>query len=265
MPQLLKRYAKNVDWQLDLAFKIATPEEMKALGQKPDGYIAGWASTPDLDWYHHIVAPGAFQKSIAERGLTGPRSVKMLIGHDSNKVAGRITVLEYRGTGLWIEAELNLKVSYVQDAYEVMKMTGGWNFSVGFNLKEYKFDETDTGVEYLHILEGDLFEVSAVPFPANEACTMEFIKSRLLSEEPTRFDKASDFEKHLVEELGIQSRTDAHRITLAVKANLHLFGKAKEPEPAPEPTPEPEPLVPAVDIAPFELALANMRKALTAP
>lgn len=262
MPQLLKKYAKNVDLHLPMAFKVATPEEIKALGDKPDGFIAGWASTPDLDWYHHIVAAGAFQASIAERGLTGPRSVKLLIGHDSNKVAGRITKLEYRGDSLWIEAEMLLNVSYVRDAYEVMKATGGWNFSVGFNLKEYKFDETDNGTEFLHILQGDLFEVSAVPFPANEECTMEFIKSRLLVKEQNRFEKASDFEKHLVDELGIQSRSDAHRITQVVKANLHLFGKQTEPSPVDEPI---APLMPAETMAKFEKALADLKKAIAAP
>lgn len=259
MPQALKKYAKNVPYEMQVKFRAASEAELKELGDDlPDGYIAGWASTPDLDSYHHIVKNGAFDDAIKTRGVKGPKGIKLLLGHDWDKLAGQIVKLETRGDSLWIEAQLNLNVSYVRDAYELMKMNGGWSFSVGFMLQDYEFKENAQGFEYLHIIKGDLYEVSAVPFPANEECTMTFIKSKLEVPEKVELKSASDFEKMLMKEFGISSRTAAHRITLAVKSNLALFGKASATGPAPEPTP---PLMPE-GTDDFRKALADLKKTM---
>jgi hypothetical protein len=59
MPQALKKYAKNVPYTMQVKFMPATEAELKELGEDlPAGYIAGWASTPDLDSYRHIVKAG---------------------------------------------------------------------------------------------------------------------------------------------------------------------------------------------------------------
>lgn len=156
--------------QMDL-----TAEQVAAL---PDGFIAGFASTADLDRVRDVVLAGAFDDSIKERGLTGPRGIKLLIGHDSEKLAGVITKLETRDGKLWIEARLNLEIGYVKDAYLAAKMIGGVSFSVGFRILDYTFKEDEErGIEYLEIAKGDLLEVSMVPFPANEHAQMMFIKS----------------------------------------------------------------------------------------
>lgn len=259
MPQALKKFAKNVPYEMQVKFRPASEAELKAIGENlPEGYIAGWASTPDLDSYHHVVKAGAFDEAIKSRGLKGPKGIKLLLGHDWDKVAGQITVLEMRNGSLWIEAQLNLKVSYVQDAYQVMLMNDGWSFSVGFMLQDYEFKENEQGHEYLHILRGDLYEVSTTPFPANEECTMTFIKSKLEVPEKVELKRVSDFEKMLMDDFGITSQQNAHKITLAVKSNLHLFGKASVSDPASEPT---TPLMPegANDL---RKALANLKKTL---
>lgn len=247
MKGLLSKHLKKAvpgtqhEYTLAVAFTPASALELKALGDSlPDGYVAGWASTPDLDTYHHVVVKGAFDAAIQQRGLRGPKSIKLLIGHEWDKGAGEIRVLETRGERLWIEAQLNLNISYARDAYEVMKMTGGWNFSVGFMLQDWEFKQSaDKSYEFLQINKGDLYEVSVVPFPGNEECTMEFIKSRL-TEQPC--STMADFEKHLVKTGIAQTRDGAHAITLAVKKHLHLFAKsAAEPlaEPLPVETPPP--------------------------
>jgi HK97 family phage prohead protease len=175
-----------------LKFEPASDIEMKSLAvgeNVPDGYVAGWASTPDLDSYRHVVKTGAFDESIALRGLNGPKGVKLLMGHDWEKVAGLIKVLETRKKKLWIEAQLNLNISYARDLYEATKMVGGLNFSVGFMLQDYQIKEDANEAEYLEIKSGDLFEVSIVPFPGNEEATMEFIKSRQAKEEESDDDE----------------------------------------------------------------------------
>lgn len=245
---------------LELKLVPASEAELKALGDDiPEGYIAGWASTPDLDSYRDIVVPGAFDASINTRGLSGPKGVKLLLNHDWSKVAGVIKVLETRNGRLWIEAELNLNISYAKDAHEAIKSAGGLSFSVGFFLQDYNIRQDDNGRDYFELVKGDLFEVSVVPFPANDEATMEFFKSVdiVLTEmgvEPVDEDAdlatLADFEKMLVGAGLVKSRNEAKLITLAVKQNPHLFAAKVKTEVVPsEPEPEVvgEPEAPAAD------------------
>ena len=255
---LLKR-PDNITFSM-LKFMPATELESKELsiqGDVPEGYVAGWASTPDLDLYRHMVKTGAFDDSIRSRGLSGPKSVKLLLGHDWDKVSGVIRVLETRQGKLWIEAQLNLNISYARDAYEATKMAGGLNFSVGFMLQDYSFKEDGNKDEYLLIERGDLFEVSIVPFPGNEECTMDVVKSRLPPPSPQpplpdptdeelesvegitieqNCKTVAEFEKSLLASGLVKCRRDAHRITKTVKSFVHLF-RAEEPVPPPAVTP----------------------------
>lgn len=159
----------------------AIGSEVELADGKSEGFIAGWASTPDLDAYRHVVANGAFAESIAKAGISGPKGIKLLIGHDWDKPAGRITKLEYRPKGLWIEANLNLEIQYARDIYHAAKSNGGLSFSVGFRPSrepgdmEVLTDANDN--EYLLIRKGQLREVSVVANPANEGAVMEMMKS----------------------------------------------------------------------------------------
>lgn len=226
-------------------FAPATDEELKkALGETiPDGYVAGWASTSGIDLYGHKVMPGAFAQAIVERGLEGPTGIKALFNHDSGKPVGKICVLEYRGDRLWIEMQLNLKISYARDVYEISKDTGGLNFSVGFMLQDYEFKEDEEeGFEFLQINRGDLYEVSVVVFPGNEEATMDFVKGMpdyVGSDEDEEGDEPStlaEFQKALVAEGLCTSRNHARKITLAVKENAHLFKQVVEEKEAPDVT-----------------------------
>ena len=144
--------------------------------------ISGIASTPRPDAYGHIVCAGAFDRSIRARGLTGPGGVKLLLGHDPNKPAGVITSLRTVGDALRIEADLNLRVSYVRDACEIIKQNAGLSFSVGFRLEDY--EETKAN---LIIKSGDPHEVSIVSFPACSEAVMSMALSRPLSRRLTLF------------------------------------------------------------------------------
>lgn len=250
---------------MDLKLVTASAAELKALGDDiPEGYIAGWASTPDLDSYRDVVIPGAFDASINTRGLTGPKGIKLLINHDWAKVGGAIKVLETRNGKLWIEAQLNLAISYAKDTYEAIKSAGGLSFSVGFFLQDYNIRQDANGRDYFELVRGDLFEVSVVPFPANEEATMEFYKSmdispsdlRNLSEDDEEtLTTLADFEKLLVSTGLVKSRNEAKLVTLAAKANAHLFEvkqkeeipPAVEPEAIQEPVTQGEPEAPVAD------------------
>lgn len=197
--------------ELDMPFIVND-----ARADLPEGYIAGIASTPATDLYGHKVLKGAFDRSIAKKGLSGPRGVKLLASHNWEKPAGVIKSLKTIGEDLKIEAQLNLNVSYVRDMHEVAKQNGGLNFSVGFTLEEFSFvdgDKSQDG-EYLIIKQGDLMEVSVVVFPAQLEATMDFIKSH---------ETMSELEKALVAKQFCQSRNEAQRLGKYLKANEHLF------------------------------------------
>jgi HK97 family phage prohead protease len=222
-----KKLDRDVDThvELQLSFTPATELELKALGDNlQEGYIAGWASTPDRDRGDHIVMTGAFDESIRERGLQGPKGVKLLINHAWDKGAGAITVLETRNGRLWMEAQLNLDITYVKDAYLAAKSAGGYSFSVGFRRTDWAwiFDE-DGDYEYLEIRKADLWEVSMVPFPMNEECTIEFMKSA------DALESLADFERYLISQGFAKSRNKAREITQVVKSALHVFQKEEPP------------------------------------
>jgi HK97 family phage prohead protease len=269
---------------LELNLRQASPEEWeavkKALGDEiPEGYIAGWASTPSLDSYRDVVMPGAFDEAIQTRGLTGPKGIKLLLNHDWAQVAGAIKVLEQRGNQLWIEAQLNLKISYAADMHEAIKSAGGLSFSVGFFLKEYNIRKDANDRDYFELVKGDLFEVSVVPFPANSDAVMEFYKSAdialeamgvpLLEEEEGVCSTLAEFEKMLVSNGIVKSRNDARLVTLEVQQHAHLFVKTKgnEPEIQPAPTPkeeqEPKALMAEGTEASIKSSLESLHKAFS--
>lgn len=204
---------------IDLKFVSGDLNQTKAANMQ-EGYIAGWASTPDMDYYGDVIVPGAFDESIAAKGLSGARGIKFLIGHDHGKPAGVITTLETRGSGLWIEAQLNLNISYVRDIYEAAKFNGGFSFSVGFFSQDWQYRHNSTGVEFLQIEKAELTEVSLVVFPANPAAVNTIIKG--ITKEET-FETLSALEKALVACGMLDSRNEAQRVVKLFKRHLHLL------------------------------------------
>lgn len=201
----------------DVKFRPVSDDELKKMfgdEDKPEGYVAGFASTDDLDHYKHIVEPNAFAASIAEKGLEGPMGIKLLIQHDSNRPAGRILKLEQTPQGLRIEAQMNLNISYVRDMYEAAKMQGGLSFSVGFFLEDFEEVYEDGNFQYLRIKQGELTEVSIVTFPGNDAAKMTFIKDRAPW---VGHENMADLEKALVAANILPTRNAANSLVKSIR------------------------------------------------
>lgn len=158
-----------------LETRLAGGDEVRA---ESEGVIAGWASThTSIDSYGTVIAKGAFDESIRNKGTNGPRGIKLLINHDPSKVAGRITKLEQRDKGLWIEAQIDREISYANDIYKAAQTTGGLSFSVGFGLRHTDTEIVEEGgKEYMLIKKGNLREVSIATFPSNEEAVMEQVR-----------------------------------------------------------------------------------------
>ena len=164
------------------------------------GKIAGWATTDMIDSHGHVVAHGAFAESIAVKGISGPKGVQLLVGHDWDKPSGVITTLQYRNSGLWMEASLDLNISYARDAYFAAKARGGLSFSVGFRPSREPGDVEwidDGDREYILIRKGDLREVSIVANPANSDAIMEWVKNDKPRPPPEQLSLSQQLEKFL--------------------------------------------------------------------
>lgn len=136
--------------------------------------VEGYASTSDMDSIRDIVAPAAFDRTIAKKGLGGPKGIKFLFAHDSQKPLGRITKLQKRNAGLWIEADIDERISYGADIAAATESNGGFSFSIGYRLVDVDVILGPDGREALHLLEVELREVSVVVFPCNDEAVMTF-------------------------------------------------------------------------------------------
>jgi HK97 family phage prohead protease len=189
----------------------------------PEGYIAGIASSPSTDRHGHKVLAKAFDESIKKKGLGGPGGVQLLIGHDWNKVGGKIKKLETVNNNLLLEAQLYLDVGYVKDIHTVLKHNGGLNFSVGFTLEEFEFNDVMENEDdpWLIVQKGDLMEVSVVTFPSQKDAQMTFVKTGSSSIE--ELETMVEFEKALVADGVCQSRQQAHKFAAWAKKNVRLL------------------------------------------
>jgi HK97 family phage prohead protease len=197
--------------QCDLSFNpIALTQE-----GLPDGYIAGVASTANVDLGGHKVLAGAFDESIRQKGFAGPAGIQLLIGHDWNKVGGKIMKMETVNDRLLMEAQLYMDVSYVKDVHTVLKQNGGLNFSVGFTLDEFELPDVKKETDpWLIVKKGNLAEVSIVTFPCQPDAQMTFIKE---------LETMTDFEKALVADGICYNRSQSHKLLAWVKKNVHLL------------------------------------------
>jgi HK97 family phage prohead protease len=224
----------------------------------PDGYIAGIASTTSTDRQGHKVLAKAFDDSIKRKGLAGPKGVQLLVGHNWNKVAGKIKKLDTVKDDLLLEAQLYMDVSYVKDLHVVIKQNGGLSFSVGFSLEEFEFNEEAKGDEdpWLIVKRGDLMEVSIVTFPSQENAVMTFIKQNV-----DTVDTMAEFERALMADGLCRGRNEAHRIALWAHKNTHLF-LPKPPLLVDKVTPSQHPMLDASMLKPMADLIAKARAQL---
>lgn len=147
--------------------------------------FSGWAarygerSHPGVGAGYEVIAPGAFDKTLAEN-----RDVRLLAHHDPKMVlarqgAGTLT-LEARTEGLWAEADL-APTTYGQDLAVLMRRGDVDGMSFGFRAVRAPV-ETRDGVRIRTLREVRLFEVSIVGFPAYPTTSAEVRTAALIEE-----------------------------------------------------------------------------------
>ena len=159
-------------------------------GTLPGGVLSGYAAvfdslSVDLGGYVERIAPGAFTRSLA----TG-KDIKMLIDHDSGIVlgstaAGTLRLWEDR-IGLAFEVDAGTDRTYAADAVRTVDRGDVRSMSFGFYVR---LDDWKDGAQLERVLRDvDLFEVSAVAFPAYPSARVTVGAARRARPAPGRGD-----------------------------------------------------------------------------
>lgn len=154
-----------------------------------DGFFEGYASVFDIvDQGMDIVAKGAFAKSIGSG-----RKVKMLWQHDKEKVIGVWDELREDERGLYVKGRLLKDVALGREAMALMRVGAIDSMSIGYRTIE-AVPEASGRVRKL--IEVDLFEVSLVTFPMNEAARVTDVKSLTTEREFERFLRDAGYSRN---------------------------------------------------------------------
>ena len=165
----------NKIFNLTSTFKTHTEKDGSAS-------IRGMASTSDFDRAGDSISPDAWNKS---GGLNNfKKNPIILFNHDYDRPIGRATGLDVTDKGLELEAKISK--SAPAGVCDLVKDGVLGAFSVGFRVKDADYLEETDG---LMIKDAELFEVSVVSVPCNQAATFSLAKSFDSMEEYDDFKK----------------------------------------------------------------------------
>lgn len=149
---------------ISLGVEVRADAEKKTLR----GYAALFNSDTTIgDYFIETIAPGAFDKAIGG-------DVRALVDHDPGRVIGRTKSgtlrLSVDSRGLAVEIDVP-DTSDGRDLWTLVERGDISGMSFGFRVTKQEWDETGD-LPRRTILEVDLYEVSAVAFPAYDDTTI---------------------------------------------------------------------------------------------
>lgn len=161
-------YERKVSATMRERKKLSFSLELKSLDEQ--GRFAGYASVFDVvDNQRDLMLRGAFSKTI--EGRSG--NIKMLWQHQQSEPIGVFDRLFEDAHGLYVEGRLLLDVQRAREAYSLLKSGAVSGLSIGYSPVRYRI-APETGVRLLAQVE--LWEISLVTFPANEAAGVTVVK-----------------------------------------------------------------------------------------
>jgi len=169
------------------------------------GYFAMFGNK-DLDG--DVIEPGAFSKTIMERGPQGKQLIKYLLDHDKNKVVAKMNNLYEDQRGLRYEAKIGTHAAG-QDFQKMIESELINQHSFGFRTIKEEFDQE---AKMNRIREVMMYEGSAVQFlGANPETTFIDLKSEEDAFEYLtrleKFVKTSDATDETIEKLENQLKS----------------------------------------------------------
>lgn len=170
---------------------LQRPFELKSVDD--DGVFTGYGSVFHVqDSYREIVVPGAFAKSLA--GWQARENLPpCLWQHNASQPVGPYLEMSEDEYGLYVKGRL-LKddVSLAREAYALMKSKVVTGLSIGYRTV---VEEYNSEAKIVTLKEIDLWEVSIVTFPANDAARVGDVKSINTRREFERFLRDSGFSR----------------------------------------------------------------------
>lgn len=125
------------------------------------------------DSYNDIIVPGAFKKTLEEKGA---EKIKFLFNHNTDNIIGKILNIQEDEHGLLCEAKMFLDTQEGKEKFLLLKEKQIDSFSIGYIAKNYEvIIEKKEKTRYLKDI--DLFEISLVLMPANEEAKLLSLKS----------------------------------------------------------------------------------------
>jgi HK97 family phage prohead protease len=163
--------------------KKILPFEIKAVnGNEIEGHGSVFGN---VDLGGDIVLPGAFKRSLANHRKEGTMPA-LLWQHDSTRPIGVWREAFEDEKGLMMRGEF-ADTQDGRDARTLAQMKAVRGLSIGFQMKDFDFDEDGSRL----IKEADLWETSVVTFPMNPKAQIEAIKAQ--------FSTPRDLENYLCE------------------------------------------------------------------
>lgn len=138
------------------------------------GSFAGFGSVyGNVDGGGDIVAENSFAKSLTSWQSKG-RMPALLWQHNAKEPIGAFQKMEETPQGLYVEGTLALKTRRGAEAYELLKMKALSGLSIDYIPKDSDLD-VKTGIRTIRA--ADLYGVSLVTFPMNDAARVTSVKS----------------------------------------------------------------------------------------
>ncbi len=161
-------YDKKISANMRERKKLDFFLELKSLDNA--GRFAGYASVFDvIDSQKDVILRGAFSNTLKGR----VSEIKMLWQHQQNEPIGVFERMFEDARGLYVEGRLLLDVAKAMEAYSLLKERAIGGLSIGYSPIKYRIHEK-SGVRML--IEVELWEISLVTFPANEAAKITVVK-----------------------------------------------------------------------------------------
>lgn len=179
--------------------RLVIPCEMKSIDESSRAFEGYGSVFGELDSYADVVAPGAFKRTLRE-WKAKKRAPALLWQHDTAQPIGVYEEMREDDTGLYVRGRLS-DTQLGREAYTLLKDGALSGLSIGFQTLKSKIDE-GRGIRTL--TEINLWEVSLVTFPANDAARVTGVKSFEMPDE-------REFEEWLRRDAEL-SRAEAKRV-----------------------------------------------------
>jgi HK97 family phage prohead protease/HK97 family phage major capsid protein len=201
-------------------FYLNSSFEAKALSKTNKSLkIAGYANTTSKDRAGDIVTAEAWAKGVENFR----RNPVMLYQHKHDCPIGRFDKLTVDKTGIYVEGSVSEAAEKNYGIHTLIKDGALKSFSVGFRVKDGKYNSKD---DTMLITDVELLEISVVSVPCNQDSLFSLRKSFDGSDEDYRsflqnFPEATEEETKMMRGIkaGITDMTDGHYHTLEIDEN----------------------------------------------